>query len=81
MKKIKILIPVFNDWNSVFKLVDNIDYEDQETFAQKVATVKESYFKTNKVTGTDEIEEDDSPAVEVSGSMDQYLKAIKKTAK
>ena len=63
------------------KLVDNIDYEDQETFAQKVATVKESYFKTNKVTGTDEIEEDDSPAVEVSGSMDQYLKAIKKTAK
>ena len=63
------------------KLVDNIDYEDQETFAQKVATVKESYFKTNKVTGTEEIEEDDSPAVEVSGSMDQYLKAIKKTAK
>ena len=63
------------------KLVDNIDYEDQETFAQKVATVKESYFKTNKVTGTEEIEEDDTPAVEVSGSMDQYLKAIKKTAK
>ena len=63
------------------KLVDNIDYEDQETFAQKVATVKESYFKSNQVTGTDEIEEDDSPAMEVSGSMDQYLKAIKKTAK
>ena len=63
------------------KLVDNIDYEDQETFAQKVATVKESYFKTNQVTGTDEIEEDDTPTLEVSGSMDQYLKAIKKTAK
>ena len=63
------------------QLVDNIDYEDQETFAQKVATVKESYFKSNQVTGTDEIEEDDSPAMEVSGSMDQYLKAIKKTAK
>lgn len=61
------------------QLVDNIDYEDQETFATKVATVKESYFKTNKVSGTEEIEEDDSP-VEVSGSMDQYLKAIKKTA-
>tara|TARA_B100001248_G_C27381248_1_gene457071 strand:+ start:474 stop:1550 length:1077 start_codon:yes stop_codon:yes gene_type:complete len=61
------------------QLVDNIDYEDQETFATKVATVKESYFKTNKVSGTEEIEDDDSP-VEVSGSMDQYLKAIKKTA-
>ena len=62
------------------QLVDNIDYEDQDTFAQKVATVKESYFKANKVTGTEEIEEDDSP-VEVTGSMDMYLKAIKKTAK
>ena len=25
MKKIKILIPVYNDWKSVFKLLDNID--------------------------------------------------------
>ena len=61
------------------QLVDNIDYEDQETFTKKVATVKESYFKTNKVADTEEIEEDHSP-IESSGSMDQYLKAIKKTA-
>ena len=26
MKKIKILIPVYNDWQSVFKLLENIDY-------------------------------------------------------
>ena len=25
MKKIKILIPVYNDWRSVFKLLENID--------------------------------------------------------
>ena len=25
MKKIKILIPIYNDWKSVFKLLDNID--------------------------------------------------------
>ena len=25
MKKIKILIPVYNDWQSVFKLLDNIN--------------------------------------------------------
>ena len=25
MKKIKILIPVYNDWESVFKLLENID--------------------------------------------------------
>ena len=27
MKKIKILIPVYNDWNSVYKLLKNIDIE------------------------------------------------------
>ena len=26
MKKIKILIPVYNDWQSVFKLLENIDH-------------------------------------------------------
>ena len=25
MKKIKILIPVYNDWQSLFKLLENID--------------------------------------------------------
>ena len=27
MKKIKILIPVYNDWQSVFKLLENINQE------------------------------------------------------
>ena len=27
MKKTKILIPIYNDWNSVFKLLKNIDIE------------------------------------------------------
>ena len=27
MKKIKILIPVYNDWQSVFKLLENINLE------------------------------------------------------
>ena len=30
MKKFKILIPVYNDWESVLKLLDNIDTEIQE---------------------------------------------------
>ena len=25
MRKIKVLIPVYNDWQSVFKLLENID--------------------------------------------------------
>ena len=27
MKKIKILIPIYNDWQSVFKLMENINSE------------------------------------------------------
>ena len=27
MKKIKILIPIFNDWKSVFRLLENIDLQ------------------------------------------------------
>ena len=27
MKKIKVLIPVYNDWKSVFKLLENIDLQ------------------------------------------------------
>ena len=27
MRKIKILIPVYNDWQSVFKLIENINSE------------------------------------------------------
>ena len=27
MKKVKILIPIYNDWQSVFKLLENIDLQ------------------------------------------------------
>jgi hypothetical protein len=64
-------------------LVEDIDFDDAETFAQKVATVKESYF-TKKVTeSADIVEEDDAgeAVVEASGAMAQYLTAIQKTNK
>ena len=34
MKKIKILIPVYNDWKSVFKLLENIDLQITEWEAE-----------------------------------------------
>ena len=64
-------------------LVEDIDFDDAETFAQKVATVKESYF-TKKVTESAEIVEEDDTGegiVEASGTMAQYLTAIQKTNK
>ena len=61
-------------------LAENVDFEDEDTFAQKVAQLKESYFAKTSKTQEEIIEDDDAPVVEASGSMDSYLKAIKKTA-
>jgi hypothetical protein len=64
-------------------LVEDVDFEDEETFAQKVATIKESYFKKETAESKEaayatETEDGESP-VQASGAMDQYLKALAKT--
>jgi len=65
-------------------LVEDVDFEDAETFARKVETVKESYFKKD-VTESKEAaftateEDGDSPVV-TSGAMAQYLSALQKTS-
>jgi len=63
-------------------LVEDIDFDNEETFAAKVATVKESYF-TKKVIESADIEEEDNgeSIVETSSVMAQYLTAIQKTNK
>jgi len=64
-------------------LVESLDFEDEGSFAQKVKTVKESYFKKN-VKETEEITEDwsaEDETVEINTVMSQYLNAIKKTSK
>ena len=63
-------------------LAENVDFENEETFAQKVAQLKESYFakaKTNN--GEEAIEENDTPTVETSDTMASYLSAMKKQLK
>jgi hypothetical protein len=63
-------------------LVSSLDFEDQESFAHKVKTVKESYFKKAVATESEEIAEDWSADVtETSSAMDLYLKSIKKMHK
>jgi hypothetical protein len=63
-------------------LVEDIDFDDAESFAAKVQTVKESYF-TKKVSESADIVEDDNgdDIVEASPMMAQYLSAIQKTNK
>ena len=66
------------------KLVDDVDFEDEATFSQKVATIKETYFKEATKTTESIIEEDDASdegeTVVTSAMMEQYLTAIRKSA-
>ena len=66
-------------------LVDDIDFDNEETFESKVATVKESYFDKKPTTVTEaadfDSDDEDGETVEVSGSMAQYLTALKSTGK
>ena len=64
------------------KLVGDITFEDEDTFAEKVKTVKESYFKKESVESVieDAVEDEDGNVVETTGTMEQYLTAIRKSA-
>lgn len=61
-------------------LLEDIDFEDADTFATKVQTVKESFFNRKKTTEQEEIVEDfeGSNVVESSSSMEQYLRAMRR---
>jgi hypothetical protein len=64
------------------KLVGDITFEDADTFAEKVRTVKESYFKKETVESVieDAVEDEDGNIVEATGTMAQYLTAIRKAS-
>lgn len=64
------------------KLVEGVDFEDAETFASKVATVKESFFaKQSNVAEEEVIAEENAQEAdaEVAPSMERYLSAIRNT--
>ena len=65
------------------KLAEDVDFEDAETFAQKVETIKESYFTKKVAESADIVEEDDDgeAIIESSGSMAQYIQAIQRSKK
>ena len=64
-------------------LVEDIDFEDSESFSAKVKIIKENHFKKATVeTQVEEIEEGSAPVdTDVVSSMDQYLTALKKSIK
>jgi len=63
-------------------LVESLEFGDVDTFAQKVKTVKESYFKKRVIKEQEHDDNwDETPAKEVSSAMNVYLSALKKTNK
>ena len=65
-------------------LVEDIDFDSEESFTKKVGIVIESHFakKESSVVAEDvEVEDDADQTVELSSSMDAYVNAIKKTIK
>jgi len=66
------------------KLAESVDFESEDAFAAKVATLKESYFSQKTATSiiAEESEDDTADeAVETSAMMEQYLTALRKTTK
>jgi hypothetical protein len=63
-------------------LVENVDFEDEESFASKVATIKESFFKAERTEVAEEVTAEEADTeVQVSSVMEQYIQSIRKTAK
>ena len=62
-------------------LVENVDFDDEESFASKVATIKESYFSKQISEDVEIIDEEPEQTLEVSSTMDSYLEAIRKSVK
>jgi len=63
-------------------LVDDVEFSDEDSYTEKLQTIKESYFGTGKVEAkeTETLTEEGSQeeVQEVSGSMAKYMTAIKK---
>ena len=65
-------------------LVEDIDFDDAETFEMKVKTVKESYFEkevSESVDESDALVGEEEPLVESSNLMNAYTQAISKHIK
>jgi hypothetical protein len=64
------------------KLVEDVEFDNKETFEQKVSTIKDSFFKGEVTESVDEVNsmagEDTAEVVEMSDNMSRYTQAITK---
>ena len=64
-------------------LVEDVEFSDEDSYKEKLQTVRESYFGTTEVKTENVLTEEGSTEtpVETSGTMAQYMSAIGKDAK
>ena len=66
-------------------LVENVEFESENDYYQKLVTLRESYFPRNAGTPANETEEtlteEAAPMGEVSSTMDAYVRALSTVAK
>jgi len=63
-------------------LIEDVDYSDEESYREKLGTLKESYFPNNAPTVNETIDYEDSGIaqdVDTSGAMASYMTAIGRT--
>ena len=66
------------------KLSEDLDFESEEAFADKVKTIKEAYFKKAPKASPSIVEsadETETEEVQLSGNMAAYINALRKTNK
>ena len=61
-------------------LVENVDFDSEESFAKKIATIKESYFSKEIPEAVEDIHEEADDEVQISSVMENYLSVLKKTS-
>jgi hypothetical protein len=93
MKKESILLSVADglaesQFVKLQSLAEGVDFENDETYLEKVETLKETYFPSDKtlnesISSLDEepIEDEESDTIVVDPGMKQYLDAISRTIK
>ncbi len=66
-------------------LAENVEFDSEETYREKLVTLRESYFPSNTGTQTDESEtiseETEADQEEVTGLMESYLQTLNRVSK
>ena len=66
-------------------LIDDVDYSDEDSFREKLGTLKESYFPKTSVSEmtetVDDVETGTAQDIDLTPSMDAYMSAIGRTVK